>query len=174
MKLRLSLIFLLLLLVLSAAPDGQQKVFTDVFPPEEFAARRAAVIAKIGDGVAILQGSGERPGEQAFRQGNQFFYLTGVEMPRALLVIDGRAGRSTLFLPPRDERRERMYGELLFPGDEAVKVTGIEAVVPRDQFAAALQALGREGRVVYTPFRPEVLEQRVGQRRRRPRRGERQ
>jgi len=143
--------------LLSMRPAGQQKVFTDVFPPEEFAARRAAVMAKIGDGVAILQGSAERPGEQPFRQGNQFFYLTGVEMPRALLVVDGRAKRSTLFLLPRDERLERMYGDLLFPGDEAVKITGIETVLPREQFAAALLAVVREGRTVYTPFRPEVL-----------------
>ena len=107
--------------------------------------------------MAVLQGSGDRPGEQPFRQGNQFFYLTGVEMPRALLLVDGRTRRSTLFLPARDERRERMYGELLFPGAEAAKITGIEAVVPREEFALALQALTREGRTIYTPFRPEVL-----------------
>jgi Xaa-Pro aminopeptidase len=156
MKARLTLLALLVLLPL-AAPRGQQKVFTDVFPPGEFAARRAAVMAKIGDAVAILQGSAERPGEQPFRQGNQFFYLTGVEMPRALLLVDGRARRSTLFLQPRDERRERMYGDLLFPGEEAVKITGIEAVVPREDFSGVLQALAREGRTIYTPFRPEVL-----------------
>jgi Xaa-Pro aminopeptidase len=143
--------------LLAGAPRGQQKVFTDVFPPEEFAARRLAVMAQIGEAVAILQGSAEPPGEQPFRQGNQFFYLTGVEMPRALLLVDGRAKRSTLFLPPRDERRERMYGDLLFPGDEAAKLTGIEAVVPRDDVAPALQAIAREGRTIYTPFRPEVL-----------------
>ena len=149
--------FLLVLALFAALPRAQQKVFTDVFPPEEFAARRAAVMSKIGDGVAILQGSAERPGEQPFRQGNQFFYLSGVEMSRALLVIDGRAKRSTLYLPARDERRERMYGELLFPGEEAVKVTGIEAVVAREEFGPALTAFVRENRTIFTPFRPEVL-----------------
>jgi Xaa-Pro aminopeptidase len=156
MRLR-SIVVCVLVALVVAVPSGQQRVFSDVFPPEEFAARRAAVMAKIGDAVAILQGSAERPGEQPFRQGNQFFYLTGVEMPRALLLIDGRARRSTLFLPPRDERRERMYGDLLFPGGEAVKTTGIEAVVPRDDFGAALQVVARDGRTVYTPLRPEVL-----------------
>lgn len=145
------------LALLTVPPRAQQRVFTDVFPPEEFAARRAAVMKQIGDGVAVLQGSAERPGEQPFRQGNQFFYLSGVEMPRALLLVDGRARRSTLYLPPREERRERMYGDLLFPGEEAVRITGIEAVVPRDGFAAALATLVRENRTIYTPFRPEVL-----------------
>jgi hypothetical protein len=47
-----------------------QPVFTgaDIFPPEEFAARRARVIDRIGDAVAIIQGTTERPGEQPLRQ----------------------------------------------------------------------------------------------------------
>lgn len=132
-------------------------VFTDVFPPEEFAARRGRVMDQIGDAVAILQGTTERPGEQPFRQNNNFFYLTGVELPRALIVIDGRAKRSTLYLQPRDPRRERMYGPLLYPGDEAARITGIEAVVVREEFQKALTALARERRTIYTLFRPEVL-----------------
>src|SRR5258706_15225030 len=104
-----------LFLILLASPLLGQPIFTDVFPPGEYAARRARVMEKIGDGVAILQGTTERPGEQPLRQSNQFFYLSGVVEPRAILVIDGRAKRSTLFLNPRDERREtRMYGPGLF------------------------------------------------------------
>ena len=61
-------------------------VFTEAFSPEEFAARRAKLMERIGDGVAILQGATEKPAEAAFRQNNQFFYLTGVEVPRALLL----------------------------------------------------------------------------------------
>lgn len=143
----------------AAAPEvlDARAVFTDVFPPEEFAARRARVMEQIGDAVAILQGTPERPGEQPFRQNNNFFYLTGVELPRALAVVDGRAKRTTLYLQPRDPRRERMYGPLLFPGDEAARITGIEAVAVRDQFQKALAAFARERRTIYTLFRPEVL-----------------
>lgn len=146
-------------IVLCSLPAAQP-VFTgtEVFPPEEFAARRARVMAQIGDAVAVLQGTTERPGEQALRQSNQFFYLTGAVEPRALLVIDGRTKRSTLFLKPRDERREqRMLGPGLYPGEEAVKATGIEAVLPRDEFANTLAPFAREGRTMYTTFRPEVL-----------------
>ncbi len=135
-----------------------QPVITDVFPPEEYAARRVRVMRKIGEGVAILQGATERPGEQPLRQGNQFFYVTGVVEPRAILAIDGRSKRSTLFLNPRNERRENgMYGPGLYPGEEAVKATGIEAVVPRDEFAKVLAEIAKDGRAIYTPFRPEVL-----------------
>ena len=52
---------------------------------------------------------------------------------------------------------ERSEGPILVPGDEAVRLTGIEAVVPRDEFAAALDAVTREGRTVYTPHRGESL-----------------
>lgn len=145
-------------LVLAAAPLLAQPVFTDVFPPDEYAARRARVMAKIGDGVAILQGTTERPGEQPLRQSNQFHYVCGVVEPRAILAIDGKTKRSTLFLNPRNERREQsMYGPGLSPGDEAAKATGIEAVLPRDAFKAMLDGFAREGRDIYTPFRPEVL-----------------
>src|SRR6266513_403136 len=137
-----------------AAMPAAQPVFTgtDIFPPEEFAARRAKVIERIGDGVAILQGATERPGEQPFRQNNQFFYLTGVAEPRAIAVIDGRTKRTTVFLPPYNERRElRMFGPALHPGDEAAPTTGVDAVLERDAFSGAVAALAKERRTIYTP-----------------------
>jgi Xaa-Pro aminopeptidase len=134
-----------------------QPVITDIFPPEEFAARRARVMAQIGEGVAFVQGATERPGEQPLRQNNQFFYLTGVVEPRAILVIDGRAKRSTLYLYGGAERRERMFGSAMVPGEAAAAATGIEAALPREEFAKAVEAFAREGRALYTPFRPETL-----------------
>src|ERR687892_1262817 len=95
-----------LLITLSAGLFAQP-VFTDIFPPEEFAARRAKVMAAIGDGVAIVQGTTERPGEQALRQNNQFFYLTGVVEPRAIATLDGRSKKTALYLLPKNERREQ-------------------------------------------------------------------
>lgn len=145
--------------ILSAAPAAQP-VFTgaEIFPAGEFAARRARVMEKIGDAVAILQGTTERPGEQALRQNNQFFYLTGVVEPRAIVTIDGRTKKTTLYLLPKNERREsRMLGPALSPGPDAAAATGIDQVLPRDGFARAVADLARDGRAIYTPFRPEVL-----------------
>src|SRR5213083_2305158 len=120
------------------ALPAAQPVFTgaEIFPAEEFAARRARVVAQIGDAVAILQGTTERPGEQPLRQNNQFFYLTGVVEPRAIVAIDGRTKQTILFLEPLNERREaRMFGPGLHPGDEAARATGLDAVRSRDEFA---------------------------------------
>ena len=134
-----------------------QQGFTRFFPPEEFAARRAKVMQHIGDGVAILQGTTERAGEEPLRQGNQFFYLTGVVEPRAFLIVDGRTKRSTLFLQKyQPSRAANNYGPYLGPGDEAAKTTGIDLVVVRDSFAAAVARLAADGRTIVTPFRVEV------------------
>jgi Xaa-Pro aminopeptidase len=137
-----------------------QPVFTgdEIFPPDEFAARRARVVDRISDAVAILQGATERPGEQPFRQNNQFFYLTGVAEPRAMLLIDGRTKQTTIFVKAYDERREqRMFGPALHPGSDAARATGADAVLARDEFPAVVATLAGSGRTVYTPFRPEVL-----------------
>jgi len=147
-----------LLLIALCAPLGAQPVFTDIFPPDEFAARRARVMEKIGDGVAIMLGSTEPPGEMPFRQANQFYYACGVAEPRAILVIDGKTKKSTLFLNPRNPQRENsMFGPGLSPGDDAAKATGIDAVLPRSDFKAMVDDFAAEGRTIYTPFRAEVL-----------------
>jgi Xaa-Pro aminopeptidase len=144
--------------VFIALPLAAQPVFTDVFPPDEYAGRRARVMGKIADAVAVMQGTTERPGEQPLRQSNQFFYLTGVVEPRAILTIDARAHHTILYLNPRVERREvMMFGPGLYPGPEAVATTGIDEVLPRSDFAKAVANFAADHRVIYTNFRPEVL-----------------
>ena len=161
MVLRRSLQLAILFSILAWQVTGlTQPVFTgtEIFPPEEFAARRTKVLAEIGDAVAILQGTTERPGEQPFRQSNQFFYLTGVVEPRAIAVIDGRTRKTSIFLQPFSERRDqRMYGPSLHPGEDAARALGVDAVLARDEFARLLPDLVRDGRTIYTLMRPEVL-----------------
>jgi Xaa-Pro aminopeptidase len=142
--------------LLASRPLAGPPLFTSAFPPEEFAAHREALFARIGDAVAVLQGAAELPGYQRFRQSNHFFYLTGVEVPRALLLLDGKSRSTTLFLPPRNAAMERMEGPVLVPGDEAARATGIAEVRPRDAFAEVFARVAR-GRVVYTPLRGESL-----------------
>src|SRR4029077_1496891 len=73
-------------------------------------------------------------------------------------MIDGRTHQSRLFLYPRNERRETMmFGPGLYPGEEAVKATGIESVVAREKFQAELNSIQDGSRTIYTPYRPEVL-----------------
>ena len=170
------------LLIAVSMPLAAQPVFTNIFPPEEFAARRVKVMEKIGDGVAVVLGTTEPPGERPLRQNNQFEYLCGVVEPRAILVIDGRTKKTTLFLNPRNVQQENsMYGPGLYPGEAAARETGIDQVLPRvaslggrgrggrganaaaentprsSEFDSMMEGYAREGRTFYTPFRAEVL-----------------
>jgi Xaa-Pro aminopeptidase len=143
-----------ILIGFSSLVSGQPPLFTDALPKEEFAARRAKVLEKIGDAVVVVQGATETEAYEKFRQSNQFFYLTGVEVPRAILTIDGKSKTSTLYLPPRNERAERSEGPVLVPGGEAARLTGIDRVVDRNDFTAVAKGLG--GRTVYTTYRGET------------------
>jgi len=71
------------------------------FSPDDFAKRRAKVFEQIGDGIAILQGAELTEGFVKFRQDNNFYYLTGVEIPNARLILDGKTKTSILFVPDR-------------------------------------------------------------------------
>ncbi len=143
-----------LALIALAPVFAQPPLFTDSLPKEEFAERRARLMERIGDGVAVVQGATEDAAYVKFRQNNQAFYLTGVESPRAIVLIDGRSKSTTLYLTPKNERAERSEGPLLGPGEEAAKLTGMARVVDRAEFAADLKKLANEARVLYTPFRP--------------------
>jgi len=93
----------------------------------------------IGDAVAIITGATEQPNYEKFKQNKQFFYLCGVEVPRAMLLIDGRSKTSTLFLPARTPANDSSEGPLLAPGDEAKRLTGIEAVSLGSDFDGAVR-----------------------------------
>jgi len=141
-------------MVVTSVVRADKKLFTDSITPAEFAARRAKVMAAIGDGVAVISGATETSTYTKFRQGAQFYYLSGVEVPRAILVIDGRAKSSTLFLPAHSAL-EKGEGPLLGPDDEAKKLTGIDQIADRATFDAAVKAMS--GRTLYMPLREESL-----------------
>jgi Xaa-Pro aminopeptidase len=140
-----------------AVVQADKPLFTDAFPPAEFSARRAKVMAAIGSGVAIITGATEQPNYEKFKQNKQFFYLCGVEVPRAILLIDGRPKTSTLFLPARTPASDRSEGPLLAPGAESQKITGIESVVDRTTFDGVLKQVAAERRNIHVPFREESI-----------------
>lgn len=123
-----------------ASGQDQAKYQTD-FPAEELAARRAFVLDFIGDeAFAIVQGAAQTPGFVVFRQSNELYYLTGIEVPQSYLLLDGRMRRSLLFLPHRSERRERGEGKMLSAEDSELvkKLTGVDEVHGTDQLARQL------------------------------------
>lgn len=122
------------------------------FSNDEFVARRAQVCEAIGkEAVALIQGGPKEESHDLFRQTNDLYYLCGVEVPHAYLLIDGRANTSHLFLPHQSQDRREKEGEELSPenADVACQLTGVNAV-------HGIEGLGRfleRSKVIYTPLR---------------------
>ncbi len=148
-------------LSLTCAAFAQEgfSLFTADFPPEEFASRRTGVYDAIGKGaVALLQGAPTPLGYTRFRQTNDFYYLCGVEVPNAYLLLDGASRKATLYLPHRNEGRERGEGKVLSAEDaeEVRKLSGVEAVSGTDLLAEQLARIlqQRAPLTVYAPLFP--------------------
>jgi len=141
---------LVLALAASASASGPL-----LFDKSEYAARRARLMEKIPDGAAILLGATPPTGGEFF-QNNDMMYFAGVEIPNAAVIIDGRAKATTLFFTITDAaaRNEGISLELV---RNAAAVTGIERVLPIDQFTPGLSRLAGSGAVFYTSFKPEEL-----------------
>jgi Xaa-Pro aminopeptidase len=140
-----------------AAQEGFP-LFTTDFPPAEFAARRTAVARAIGpNAVAVLQGAPSPYGYTRFRQSNDFYYLSGIEVPHAYLLIEGGSGKTTLFLPHRNPNRERGEGKLLSAedGDLIRELAGIETVAGSELLGEQLaRMVNRSSRTLFVPFAP--------------------
>jgi Xaa-Pro aminopeptidase len=91
-------------------------------------------------------------GFDVFRQTNEFYYLSGIEVPHAYLLIDGQSGNSVLFLPDYDARLERSEGAVLNADDvgAAVELSGVHDVRRLTDLAGSLRA----AQVIYTPHAP--------------------
>jgi Xaa-Pro aminopeptidase len=127
-----------------------------LFDKSEYASRRAKLMEKIPDGIAIILGAKPITSYYSYYQNNDFMYLCGVEVPDAVLVIDGIRKESLLFFTAteRSLRNEGISIDLLKNPQE---VTGIERILPIEQLNVTLAALASQNKVVYTPFKPEEL-----------------
>jgi Xaa-Pro aminopeptidase len=106
-------------------------------PVERLVARRAALLERLGEGVAVVPAGklrsieGDYPQDSDYRESNDFFYLTGIEAPGARLVLVARTGAADsaiLYLPESESAPARWTGGSLVPGSEAARLTGIAEV----------------------------------------------
>jgi len=62
---------------------------------------------KIGKTHTVIAGGSATGAFDLFRQTNEFYYLCGVEVPHAYLLLDGTMRWTTLYLPRRDPKLEK-------------------------------------------------------------------
>lgn len=126
-------------------------------PASEYAARRAALLDSIGDGVLVVFGAPSPAFDYLpFSQLADFRYLTGIMEPSAayIAVKNGARVQEQLFVLDRDPAREVWEGARLGP-DGATSRTGIPAQSAR-RFEAVLDSLAKKTRVLYSTISPPV------------------
>jgi len=141
-----------------AAAEAQHRYQAD-FTAEDFRNRREAVYEEIGPNIAIIQGAEDVQGFIVFRQSNTFYYLSGLEVASAYLLLDGKSRTTTLYLPHDDPARERVVGPIISYADEALlkEITGVEAVAPLEKMGTDLASYlwWPPAPVLYTPHSPD-------------------
>jgi Xaa-Pro aminopeptidase len=138
--------------MLRSDPLEGDKMFQTDFSRQEFQARRARVYQAIGpEAVALIRGAAKDPGHSVFRQDNNFYYLCGVEVPHAYLLLDGTNQTSTLFLAHQSPKQVETEGEILSAEnpDLGQELTGVDEVLGIEHLARHLERV----RVLYTPMR---------------------
>jgi Xaa-Pro aminopeptidase len=121
-------------------------------PNADYHARREALAKKAG-GVAVLLAPIEPPDAiYEFRQEDNFYYLSGMTVPGAALLVapaadavgdtPARPYTEILFLPPRNLRREKFTGpQLGADNPDATKITGFDHVEEMTQLPAEVSKL---------------------------------
>ena len=121
------------------------------FTQDEFKARRRKVCEAIGkDAVALLPGAPGPMGSSTFCQYNDFYYLCGVESPRAYLLIHGATERTSLFLQRESQLDRQSPGDMICADNPefVCATTGVDQALPIERLAQRLQAAS----IVYVPF----------------------
>lgn len=124
----------------------------------EFRRRREQLLQRLRpDALVLLRGA--HPGRESrrFRQNNEFYYLIGLETPAAYAIIDGARGETTVYVPHRDEKRERSEGRGLAAEDvdEVRAITGADAVAGPERLLLDLGVLlSAKHRKILTPLAP--------------------
>jgi Xaa-Pro aminopeptidase len=134
---RLVLLAILLFPPLLAAQD---------FDKAEFAARRAKLLARMPEGVAVILGDVEHPYPLRFRQSPDFYYLTGLKEPGTVLVLNGVTKNAAVFAVKRPEFGGPSATPRLRDMENAQERYGI-AVLPMESFYTFLSFAGTNAAV---------------------------
>ena len=98
------------------------------YPPEEFAARRAALAQSLKEGTVLLFASTMPANGMRFRQDNDFYYFTGNEDLNAVLLMEASSAEAHLFLPEQSAAEIRADGKNWLGQPDVAKARGFASV----------------------------------------------
>lgn len=122
------------------------------FRPQEYSFRRSNMIRLLqlsGGGALIVPSSDGTTHGDTFRQMEDFWYYSGLEIPNSVLVLDSESDRTILFMPETDYRFENPGRRNDFPGRPLLtdfqlrSIAGIEEYRDIEEFDAWLEGAVR-------------------------------
>lgn len=124
-----------------------------MFTAEFFKHNRKQLVAKLkNDGLIVITGNGimQRNGDSGFdfRQESNFFYLTGLETPRVVLVIDTKTGEEWLILPQQTDAEQYFGGTHNI--EDIIHRSGIEKVCTPKEGWDKFKSTQKQRRKIYT------------------------
>lgn len=123
---------------------------------DEYRERRARLRAALPESAVVLFAAPDTSGDPRSQllQEPSFYYFTGWTEPNAVLVIlpEAEQPNEILFLPPRNERKEKFEGRRSAFGDsDANGRTGFRAVMSLDLWEAELKRRAGSAQKIYSP-----------------------
>ncbi|MEO8574182.1 MAG: Xaa-Pro peptidase family protein [Pyrinomonadaceae bacterium] len=124
------------------------------FNKAEFAARRAKVFAKIGDGIAVIFANEQHPHSVRYREAPDFFYLTGVEEPGSVLILIGKQKQVIIAAPKKPEWLVRSEGPGIRDIPDAAAVYGVNRISAIENLYGSLNFQSGGVKKLYVPLTP--------------------
>ncbi|HAS81131.1 MAG TPA: hypothetical protein DCS43_00255 [Verrucomicrobia bacterium] len=129
--------------------SGQDRLFTRDFTVEALQGRRRKLAQQIGQDACILIPAAPAQAGHRACQDATFYYFTGLDVLQSFLLIRGKDGHSTVFLPSRDEIDGEPGDRLGYEDADMVRRRlAFDEAKPVDQMGAALAGIS----TLYLPF----------------------
>ena len=119
-------------------------------PFERYQGRRQQLGSELDGAIVLFAAPAQDLVE--YTQEDNFYYLTGLDEPNAILLLDATADpvEEILFIPPRDPEEERWTGPKLGPGPDAAALTGLSRVEAVTAFPDRLKSVLGDLNTIHT------------------------
>lgn len=115
-----------------------------------FAQRRAAAMAKLGDAIMILSGGGdEEANRHESRPDNNFWYLTGCDVPDVIAVLDPKGKNKYLLFVPEQNVIAQIYSGKGPTKEEAKLQYGADTVISWINFSRWIRNMAADKRSLF-------------------------
>ena len=119
-------------------------------PLTEYKARRDRLAARIKGNALVLRTAPDKELTKYYQEEN-FYYLTGIDQPDAIFLLDAASDppKEFLFLPERKPAEERWTGAKMGPGAEAERATGFAKILATSEFEPTLKKVSEHAKAIY-------------------------